>query len=255
MMYRLGGAMVLLGLLTPTAAHVHFKLNAPASWMSQDSVGGPQKNGPCAATANTSLVDSPGTPTNVVTALPSGQTVSVSVTATVAHPGWYRIALAEGASATQSLSTLADPRAQMGTNCTPAIMSNPVWSSDDRHRGRGWGGRFDEVRGGLWVRCLPLPQGLILGHDRRRDVWRPCGPARASPARTTRTEAHGYFSQEVHALGAPCIRPDCAPPRSVRLCAIGSYSSAGQGPIRDPVDEQLLAVRPETSARRHLVWV
>jgi hypothetical protein len=121
--------MVVLGLLTPTAAHAHFKLNAPASWMSQDSVGGPQKTGPCAAVANTALGDSPGTPTNAVTALPSGQTVSVSVTATVAHPGWYRIALAEGASATQTLSTLADPRAQMGTNCTPAIMSNPVWSS------------------------------------------------------------------------------------------------------------------------------
>lgn len=121
--------MALLGLLTPTVAHAHFKLNAPASWMSQDSVGGPQKTGPCAAVANTSLGDSAGTPTNVVTALPSGQTVSVSVTATVAHPGWYRIALAEGASATQTLSTLADPRAQMGTNCTPAIMSNPVWSS------------------------------------------------------------------------------------------------------------------------------
>jgi hypothetical protein len=106
-------ALGAVGLFTPTTAHAHFKLNAPASWMSQDSVGGPQKNGPCAAVPNTSLGDSAGTPTNVVTVLPSGQTVSVSVTATVAHPGWYRIALAEGASATQTLSTLADPRAQM----------------------------------------------------------------------------------------------------------------------------------------------
>ena len=117
-----------IGLLTPSTAWAHFKLTAPASWMSQDSVGGPQKNGPCAATPNTSLGDSAGTPTNAVTVLQSGQTVSVSVTVTVPHPGWFRIALAEGASSTQTLTTLADPQAQAGTNCTPAIMSNPVWS-------------------------------------------------------------------------------------------------------------------------------
>jgi hypothetical protein len=118
-----------IGVVTPSAAHAHFKLNAPASWMSQDSVGGPQKNGPCAAVANTSLGDSAGTPTKIVTVLQAGQTVPVSVTATVAHPGWFRIALVEGASSSQSLSTLADPKAQTGTNCTPAIISSPVWSS------------------------------------------------------------------------------------------------------------------------------
>jgi hypothetical protein len=117
-----------IGVGTPSLAHAHFKLNSPASWMSQDAVGGPQKNGPCAAVPNTALGDSAGTPTNAVTVLQSGQTVPVSITATVAHPGWFRIALAEGASSTQTLSTLADPQAQTGTNCTPAIMSNPVWS-------------------------------------------------------------------------------------------------------------------------------
>jgi hypothetical protein len=116
-------------ILTPSLAHAHFKINSPASWMSQDSVGGPQKNGPCAATANTALGDSAGTPTKMVTVLDSGQTVPVSVTATVAHPGWFRIALVEGSSSTQTLSTLADPQAQSGTNCTPAIVKNPVWST------------------------------------------------------------------------------------------------------------------------------
>ena len=123
--------------LTPTPTHAHFKLNSPASWMSQDSVGGPQKNGPCAATPNTSLGDTAGTPTNTVTAFQSGQTIPVSVTATVGHPGWYRIALVEGASSTQTLSTLADPQAQTGTNCTPAIMSNPVWSTTQPILGDG----------------------------------------------------------------------------------------------------------------------
>jgi hypothetical protein len=68
-----------------------------------------------------------GTPTHAVTNVTTGQ-VSVSVTATIAHPGWYRIALAQGASSTQTLTTIPDPKAQAGTNCTPAIMTNPVWS-------------------------------------------------------------------------------------------------------------------------------
>jgi MYXO-CTERM domain-containing protein len=116
------------GVLTATRADAHFKLNAPACWLSQDNVGGPQKNGPCAAVANTGLGDVMGTPTNMVTAFTPGQTVSVSVTATIAHPGWWRIALVEGASSTQTLTTLPDPKAQAGTNCTPAIVMNPVWS-------------------------------------------------------------------------------------------------------------------------------
>lgn len=124
-----GVSFAALGLLTPATARAHFKLEVPASWMSQDSIGGPQKNGPCAATPNTALGDSAGTPTNIVTVEQSGQPVTVTVMATVAHPGWYRIALAEGPSATQTLSTIADPKAQAGTNCTPAIMSNPVWST------------------------------------------------------------------------------------------------------------------------------
>src|SRR5690348_11647937 len=88
------GAMVLL---SPTRATAHFKIQDPAtppkaatvqSWMSQDSVGGPQKNGPCAAMPNTSLGDSAGTPVaNAVTVVQPGQTVNVPVTATVGHPG------------------------------------------------------------------------------------------------------------------------------------------------------------------------
>lgn len=132
---------VLLGatvLFAPTRAAAHFKITDPTtppqpatvqSWMSQDSVGGPQKNGPCAAVPNTSLGDSPGTPVaNAVTVLQPGQKVTIPVTVTVAHPGWFRIALAEGASSSETLTALPDPKAQSGTNCTPAIMTNPVWS-------------------------------------------------------------------------------------------------------------------------------
>jgi hypothetical protein len=122
----LAGAAITI--LTSARAEAHFKLTAPACWMSQDGVGGPQKNGPCAAVPNTGLGDIAGTPTGMVTGVLPGQTLSVSVTATIGHPGWYRIALVEGPSSTQTLTSLPDPRAQAGTNCTPAIMANPVWS-------------------------------------------------------------------------------------------------------------------------------
>jgi hypothetical protein len=126
-----------VSIFTPTAADAHFKITAPStpptpavvqSWMSQDAAGGPQKTGPCAAVPNTALGDSPGTPTHAVTVVQSGQTVTVPVTVTVAHPGWFRISLVEGPSASQTIKTLPDPQAQQGTKCTPAIMTNPVWS-------------------------------------------------------------------------------------------------------------------------------
>jgi hypothetical protein len=115
-------------LVVPATANAHFMLKAPACWESQDAVGGPQKNGPCAATPNTSLGDTPGTPSGIVTAFQSGESITVQVNVTVAHPGWFRIALVQGSSASQTLQSLPDPKAQAGTNCTPVIMSNPVWS-------------------------------------------------------------------------------------------------------------------------------
>jgi MYXO-CTERM domain-containing protein len=109
-------------------ADAHFKIDAPACWMSQDMLGGPQKKGPCAAMGDTALGDPQGTPTNTIT-VENGGTVTVSITVTIAHPGWFRVSLAEGPSSSQTLTTLPDPVAVNGTSCTPALMPNPVWSS------------------------------------------------------------------------------------------------------------------------------
>jgi hypothetical protein len=126
--YR-GAVPPLLALvLASSTADAHFKITSPPSWMSQDAVGGPQKNGPCAKVPNTALGDSAGTPTNIITVVNAGEMITVSLDVTIAHPGWFRVALAEGPSSTQTLATLPDPQAMKGTNCTPAIMSNPVWS-------------------------------------------------------------------------------------------------------------------------------
>ncbi|MGD0679310.1 MAG: SCE4755 family polysaccharide monooxygenase-like protein [Polyangiaceae bacterium] len=113
---------------TSAAADAHFKIDAPASWMSQDLVGGPQKKGPCAAMGDPALGDTAGTPTNTIT-VEQGGTVTVSITVTIAHPGWFRVSLAEGASSTQTLATLPDPVAVNGTSCTPALMRDLTWSA------------------------------------------------------------------------------------------------------------------------------
>jgi hypothetical protein len=77
---------------------------------------------------DTALGDPQGTPTNTVTVEKSG-TVTVSVTVTIAHPGWFRVSLAEGPSSSQTLTTLPDPVAVNGTNCTPALMRDLTWSA------------------------------------------------------------------------------------------------------------------------------
>lgn len=85
----LGGALALgaVALLSPASADAHFILRAPASWMSQNSLGDPQKQGPCGTGAG-------GTPSGSVTAVQAGQTITISLDETIFHPGHYRIALA-----------------------------------------------------------------------------------------------------------------------------------------------------------------
>ena len=74
-------------LLGPATAHAHFVLQAPACWMSQDSLGAPEKLGPCGDEGG-------GTPTGTVTAFQSGQMITVTINEVIFHPGHYRIALA-----------------------------------------------------------------------------------------------------------------------------------------------------------------
>jgi len=70
----------------PALAHGHFILVAPDSWMSQDSVGLPEKLGPCGNEGG-------GTPTGKVTAFHPGQTIAVTIDEVITHPGHYRVAL------------------------------------------------------------------------------------------------------------------------------------------------------------------
>jgi len=72
-------------------AHAHFKLNTPAAYSQQNSYGDPQKSAPCGqADPGNALV-----PTNAVTAVQSGSMLTISITETIPHPGFYRVAIAQ----------------------------------------------------------------------------------------------------------------------------------------------------------------
>ena len=77
--------LVMLGLVA--TAEAHFRLNVPAANLQQNPpYGDPQKAQPCGGA---------GTPTNMVTDVRSGAMLSISITETIDHPGFYRVAVAQ----------------------------------------------------------------------------------------------------------------------------------------------------------------
>ncbi len=105
--------------LVVVPAHAHFILQAPPSWMSQDTVGAPEKLGPCGNEAG-------GTATGTITAYQCGQTITVTIDEVVTHPGHYRIALA-----VNSRSELPAEPTVTATSSTPCgsvpVQSPPVF--------------------------------------------------------------------------------------------------------------------------------
>jgi len=120
-----------LSLITPRLAEAHYKLVAPTNWWTQASEGSPQKTVPC-GNVNESAISAGTTATGVVNVYQSGQPVTITVTATVQHPGWWRVSLREGAASTQTATSFPDPPEMGAPNsalqCTPAFINNPVWS-------------------------------------------------------------------------------------------------------------------------------
>ncbi|MGH1344731.1 MAG: SCE4755 family polysaccharide monooxygenase-like protein [Nannocystales bacterium] len=83
--------------ITTDDAQAHFRLEAPAVMTVQNDLGDPQKDYPCGT------VD--GALTGDITAYTAGDTVSITISEQIYHPGHYRVALA-----TNDVSELpADP--------------------------------------------------------------------------------------------------------------------------------------------------
>lgn len=114
-------ALVLASLLFfARSSEAHFKLQAPPSWMSQDSLGSPQKLGPCGDEDDgTSLA----TPSGIVTAYQVGDTITVTIQETIFHPGHYRIALAVNDRSELPAEPAVD--AGGGYPCGTAVIEDP----------------------------------------------------------------------------------------------------------------------------------
>lgn len=81
--------LLLAVLCLPATASAHFHLDKPEAAYVQSSLGDPQKTGPCGP------VGEGGTPTDKVTTVMAGGTMTVTVTETITHPGHYRVAIAQ----------------------------------------------------------------------------------------------------------------------------------------------------------------
>jgi hypothetical protein len=82
---------VMIALALPASMSAHFKLLEPASWVTEDQRGDPQKPGPCGGDAkgqNDSLL------TNAVTKVTGGSKLHLKIQETIYHSGHYRVALA-----------------------------------------------------------------------------------------------------------------------------------------------------------------
>lgn len=98
----------LLGTLGVTSsASAHFKLTSPASWLKEDAQGNPQKVSPCGVAEGTTTGLS-----GEVTTYHAGETIMVEWTDTIAHPGHFRIALAE------DRKDLKDPDIKQDAQCS-----------------------------------------------------------------------------------------------------------------------------------------
>lgn len=83
-------SLFVAGIFLEPVAQGHFKLIEPQSWVVENSVGNPQKPGPCGGTEG----DAGVSPTHAITKVTGGQPLHIRLQEMVFHPGHYRIALA-----------------------------------------------------------------------------------------------------------------------------------------------------------------
>jgi hypothetical protein len=83
--YALGLAFAVA--VAPTRAHAHFSLSQPPNWTAETSMGSPQKDWPC-GNEDSPMATGPTTP------FTAGEKITVQLTETITHAGYYRVALA-----------------------------------------------------------------------------------------------------------------------------------------------------------------
>jgi hypothetical protein len=126
-----GGAWLCLVLLCTTHAYAHFKLLKPASWLTEDELGGPQKGSPCGSGNTRPFIGDDVQPTPVsdaVTTFHAGETIKVELQETVYHPGYFRISLAPTSASAATSTDFPDPPLTDLENChydNAAVQTRP----------------------------------------------------------------------------------------------------------------------------------
>jgi hypothetical protein len=106
------GVVASATLLCTGHAHAHFKLLKPASWLNEDSLGGPQKGSPCGPGNSKPFIGDdkqPNPVSDATTTFRAGETITVELDETVYHPGYFRISLAKTTAAEATSENFPDP--------------------------------------------------------------------------------------------------------------------------------------------------
>jgi hypothetical protein len=135
-----------------STSHAHFKLLTPASWLTEDSTGGPQKGSPCGIGGSDDV--NPPPMSGKVTEYKAGEEIEVTWVDTIAHPGHFRIALAE------NRTDLKDPTIQQDSFCSydeamvPKAASGNVLADGVSFRSRTG---FSAAAGTMFSQKVKLP--------------------------------------------------------------------------------------------------
>jgi hypothetical protein len=103
--------------------HAHFKLLKPASWLTEDSLGGPQKGKPCGPGGLDDVQPSPLS--DAVTTVHAGDTIQVELQETINHPGYFRVSLSA------DRASFTDPPLTNATSCSLDLDSVPTGAHDN----------------------------------------------------------------------------------------------------------------------------
>jgi hypothetical protein len=108
----IGLALTSFAALYAAHAHAHFVLVEPASWLTEDELGGPQKGSPCGPGNSNFLTGDDVQPTpfsKEKTTFRAGETITVRMDETIYHPGYFRISLAKTSAAKATTEHFPDP--------------------------------------------------------------------------------------------------------------------------------------------------
>ncbi|HVW29852.1 MAG TPA: SCE4755 family polysaccharide monooxygenase-like protein [Polyangiaceae bacterium] len=154
-MKTLRDALLLVTLSTLTCARpaaAHFKLSQPPSWLKEDSLGGPQKGGPCGPGGGDNVNPTPVS--NIVTEFQAGQTIEVQWVDTIAHPGYFRIALAENRADFKDPTITQDALCDFDETMVPKTASGNVLADGIYFRTRNG---FNAQAGVMFSQMVTLP--------------------------------------------------------------------------------------------------